>query len=938
MMDIELTANAEKSDSVELALPLGYQQTLLTDLLDTDALVILARGLGLPRIVTNFVHAYDVAGRNLVLIIGANDREVEWIGEGLAELSNLNKESGGKTGLTVVSTEMMSLERREMLYSSGGVFAVTSRILVVDMLSDIIMTSKITGIVVMHAERVTATSTEAFILRLFREKNKTGFIKAFSDMPENFTTGFSPLTNMLKHMFLRTASLWPRFQVEVAKSLEVGHAGKVKDVIELSVELTPAMKQIQTSVLECIEICLRELRRSNASVLELDDDEWAVENALHTNFDVRIRRQLDPVWHRLSAKSRQIVADLTTLRQVLNYLLNYDCVSFNRMLDIVVAANTPAPGQTKVNSSPWLFLEAANVLFTAARQRVYVTATDDGVKLDDGGETVTPVLEEQPKWDQLGSVLDEITAELFANPVAGSGDNTVLIMCTEERTCVQLKRYLVERAKHDMNDDKGMAYNMLWRRLREYAEWKPAFAKTRKQMFVDSKAEEAKRDTRRPTERGGRPPPNKRRRTRGGASMATAKNVNIVDLEDDTTQVVQLVEDTFESEDVDMMLAREIAAAEALEGEVGDEYKVFDMGDVVAVLPYDGDMDDYVLEELQPRYVIMYEPDAAFVRRLEVYRASNPGRELKVFLMYYGGSIEEQRYLSAVRKEKDAFTKLIRERGNMAMVLTSESDQTGGVEEAFLRKVNTRIAGGGFAHGVAVTPARVIVDIREFRSSLPSLLHGAQVVVVPCMLTVGDYVLSPDICVERKSVPDLVSSFRDGRLYTQCESMSAHYKTVALLIEFDASKAFSLDPVSDVGSSAASVSAGAGGGFGGYDLQAKLVLLVLAFPRLKIVWSSSPYETVEIFKDLKLGQLEPDPETATRVGADDETGDGLVNQAAVDMVRHVPGVTAVNYKNLVYGVRSFQDLCNMSLSDIAELVGLESAKKVYGFINRDLRS
>jgi DNA excision repair protein ERCC-4 len=30
--------------------------------------------------------------------------------------------------------------------------------------------------------------------------------------------------------------------------------------------------------------------------------------------------------------------------------------------------------------------------------------------------------------------------------------------------------------------------------------------------------------------------------------------------------------------------------------------------------------------------------------------------------MHYGGSVEEQRYLSAVRKEKDAFTRLIKEK------------------------------------------------------------------------------------------------------------------------------------------------------------------------------------------------------------------------------------------------------------------------------------
>jgi DNA excision repair protein ERCC-4 len=55
--------------------------------------------------------------------------------------------------------------------------------------------------------------------------------------------------------------------------------------------------------------------------------------------------------------------------------------------------------------------------------------------------------------------------------------------------------------------------------------------------------------------------------------------------------------------------------------------------------------------------------------------------------------------------------------------------------------------------------------MREFLSKLPSLLHASKLVVVPATLTVGDYILTPDICVERKSIPDLVSSFNSGRLY-----------------------------------------------------------------------------------------------------------------------------------------------------------------------------
>ena len=60
-----------------------YQQDLFLELRSEDELVILGQGLGLLRIVTNLLHAYDAAGNNLVLVVGADERENEWIGEGI---------------------------------------------------------------------------------------------------------------------------------------------------------------------------------------------------------------------------------------------------------------------------------------------------------------------------------------------------------------------------------------------------------------------------------------------------------------------------------------------------------------------------------------------------------------------------------------------------------------------------------------------------------------------------------------------------------------------------------------------------------------------------------------------------------------------------------------------------------------------------------------
>ena len=68
------------------------------------------------------------------------------------------------------------------------------------------------------------------------------------------------------------------------------------------------------------------------------------------------------------------------------------------------------------------------------------------------------------------------------------------------------------------------------------------------------------------------------------------------------------------------------------------------------------------------------------------------------------------------------------------------------------------------------------------------------------MAQVGDYILSPEMCVERKSLSDLRQSFLSGRLYNQAEAMTKHYKTPILLIEFDRERAFALHSTAELGS------------------------------------------------------------------------------------------------------------------------------------------
>src|SRR6478609_8077451 len=145
----------------------------------------------------------------------------------------------------------------------------------------------------LFADRVRPNSMEELILRIYREHNQEGFIKAFSDRPEAFVTGFAPLQNTMKSLFLRKVHLWPRFQITVTEDL-----AKTNDnVIELRQPMSESMDIIQQSLVQCMEETLAELKRANT---QIDIGEFTIENSFFKSFDAIVRRKLDPIWHRVS--------------------------------------------------------------------------------------------------------------------------------------------------------------------------------------------------------------------------------------------------------------------------------------------------------------------------------------------------------------------------------------------------------------------------------------------------------------------------------------------------------------------------------------------------------------------------------------------------------------------------------------------------------------
>lgn len=80
---------------------------------------------------------------------------------------------------------------------------------------------------------------------------------------------------------------------------------------------------------------------------------------------------------------------------------------------------------------------------------------------------------------------------------------------------------------------------------------------------------------------------------------------------------------------------------------------------------------------------------------------------------------------------------------------------------------------------------RIVCDERERASGVPQELQNLGVSVEFGQLKLGDYLVSPDTAVERKSVRDFVSSLYDGRLFHQVNDLVRVYHNAFVLVEGD---------------------------------------------------------------------------------------------------------------------------------------------------------
>lgn len=275
-----------------------------------------------------------------------------------------------------------------------------------------------------------------------------------------------------------------------------------------------------------------------------------------------------------------------------------------------------------------------------------------------------------PKWQPLSELLtQDIPGDMRRRRGASHLEAPkVLILCQDSRTCYQLKQYLTQ----------GGARFLLQQALRHEV----PVGKLSERFSRDSQAT-AMAESEAGKETGVKP----KIKEEPAASQQQPPLDELSQLLSDVTDVdAQLQQQLFEESYMLTMTQAPLQTEDLLGADGGDaNASVFEIipelekFDVSAALEAhrqpciclqtfkterEGAMAlEHMLEQLQPHYVIMYNTNVTAIRQLEVFEArrrrASAGDRMKIYFLIHARTVEEQSYLTSLRREKAAFELII---------------------------------------------------------------------------------------------------------------------------------------------------------------------------------------------------------------------------------------------------------------------------------------
>lgn len=209
----------------------------------------------------------------------------------------------------------------------------------------------------------------------------------------------------------------------------------------------------------------------------------------------------------------------------------------------------------------------------------------------------------------------------------------------------------------------------------------------------------------------------------------------------------------------------------------------------------------------------------------------------------------------------------------------------------------------------------IVIDHRESKTRIPTLLSQKCKTEMK-QLTVGDFILSDDVCIERKTVNDFVSSIINKRLFEQLTSMKETYDRPMLIIE--GKKSFTglchgtkMNPNALAGAIASI----------GMDYKIPVLHTLDQRDTANLLYVIAKREQEELKKGVSIRQ---------------KIGDSM-NEKQEFLIAGLPGIEKTNAERLLKHFGTPASVFNATIDDLQKVdgIGKEKAKRIREILDRE---
>lgn len=301
--------------------------------------------------------------------------------------------------------------------------------------------------------------------------------------------------------------------------------------------------------------------------------------------------------------------------------------------------------------------------------------------------------------------------------------------------------------------------------------------------------------------------------------------------------------------------------------------------------------------------VIFYEPVPSEIRLIQRRGRTGRKNEGRVIILMAEKTMDEAMYWASKRKEQNMHDTLARLSMHTA-VTPSVLANTSTVSNLSSDKSQANL----FQFG-ASEKLFIYADNREQASSvMKELSFYPDVIVQAKQLEVGDFVVGPDVVIERKTTEDFLSSLMDGRLFNQLLSMSNAYARPLVILEGNPQDLFSLRNIHE------------------NAIIGMLSSIALTY-RIPVLYTKDAKETAKwVYQIAKREQQGKDREIRLRMGRK-----GLTTEEQQQFIMEsFPGVGPNAAKGLLTHFGSIHSFVNASTEEMKEVenIGPKKAKAI----------